>query len=112
MSNSKLRLRLGRRHSLRVNLADRSDVDRSVPGGGVLDTAIDTANGFQWTSGPFKQATEISGLYSGKLVFTVNKKDFDLEIDLYELDNRGHFFQLAPWWTRASSRKIRRAGEG
>ena len=87
---------------LKVNLADRSDADRTAPGGGVIDTAIDTANGLEFISDPLPAATEMSGLFSGHLDFTPNKKDFDFEIDLYELTPKGEYVQLAPYWSRAS----------
>ncbi len=88
--------------SLTVDLADRSDVDRKVPGGGVIDSAVDTWNGVAFVSEPLASATEMSGLFSGRLEFGTNKKDFDFEIDLYELTPKGDYVQLAPCWLRAS----------
>jgi uncharacterized protein len=88
--------------ALRVDLADRSDVDRKVPGGGILDTEVDTWNGIEFISDPLTKATELSGLFSGRLDFVANKKDFDFEIDLYELTPHGDYVQLAPYWSRAS----------
>jgi uncharacterized protein len=87
---------------LRVDLADRSDADRKVPGGGVLDTDVDTWNGIEFISDPLTKATELSGLFSGRVDFVTNKKDFDFEIDLYELTPHGDYVQLAPYWSRAS----------
>jgi uncharacterized protein len=87
---------------LHVDLADRSDADRKVPGGGVLDTEVDTWNGIEFISDPLTKATELSGLFSGRLDFVVNNKDFDFEIDLYELTPHGDYVQLAPYWSRAS----------
>jgi len=87
---------------LRVNLADRSDVDRKAIGGGISDKELDTWNGIEFISQPLTKATEMSGLFSGHLDFTTNKKDFDFEIDLYELTPQGEHIQLAPYWSRAS----------
>ena len=87
---------------LKVDLADRSDADRKVPGGGVLDTEVDTWNGIEFISEPLTKTTELSGLFSGRLDFVTNKKDFDFEIDLYELTPHGDYVQLAPYWSRAS----------
>jgi hypothetical protein len=87
---------------LKVDLADRSDADRKVPGGGVLDTDVDTWNGVEFVSDPLTKPTELSGLFSGRLDFVTNKKDFDFEIDLYELTPHGEYVQLAPYWSRAS----------
>jgi predicted acyl esterase len=87
---------------LKVDLADRSDADRKVPGGGVLDTEVDTWNGVEFISEPLTKTSELSGLFSGRLDFVTNKKDFDFEIDLYELTPHGDYVQLAPYWSRAS----------
>jgi putative CocE/NonD family hydrolase len=86
----------------KVDLADRSDADRKVPGSGVLDNSVDTWNGIEFISDPLAHPTELSGLFSGRLDFIANKKDFDFEIDLYELTPQGNYIQLAPYWARAS----------
>lgn len=85
-----------------IDLADRSDVDRVSPGGGIVDTVIDTYNGVKTVSAPFTTATEVSGLLSGSLDFVTNKKDFDFQIQPYELTAKGEYMQLAPYWSRAS----------
>jgi putative CocE/NonD family hydrolase len=85
-----------------VNLADRSDANRKAPGGGVMNKELDTWNGLEFLSDPLPTATEMSGLFSGSLDIAANKKDFDFEIDLYELTPKGEYVQLAPYWSRAS----------
>ena len=85
-----------------VNLADRTDVDREAPGGGIVDKALDTANGVVFISDPLPARTELGGLFSGRLDFMTNKKDFDFNIALYELTAAGDYVQLAPYWARAS----------
>jgi hypothetical protein len=59
-------------------------------------------------SDPVSRDTEISGLFSGQLDFVTNKKDFDFEIDLYELTSGGEYIQLSFYKTRASYMKDRR----
>ena len=88
--------------TLTVNLADRSDVDRKAPGGGVVDTAVDPWSGLEFVSDPLPSPTEMSGLFSGHLDFVSNKKDFDFEVDLYEQTPKGEYVQLTSYWTRAS----------
>lgn len=88
--------------TLKVNLADRSDVDRSSVGGGVIDDDVDTHNAIKLVSDPLPQAKEMSGLFSGHLDFIANQKDFDFEIDVYELTPQGKYVQLSEYWTRAS----------
>jgi predicted acyl esterase len=85
-----------------VNLADRSNADKPSTGGGVLDKDVDSTNGLVFVSDPFNKRIEMSGLFSGLLDFTTNKKDFDFEIDLYQLTPAGEYLQLAPYWARAS----------
>lgn len=87
---------------LKVDFTDRSDVDRVPDGGGVIDDAIDTHNGIKFVSDPLPQSVEVSGLFSGRVDFISNKKDFDFEIDLYELTPQGKYVQLSEYWTRAS----------
>jgi uncharacterized protein len=87
---------------LKVNLADRSDVDRTAAGGGVMDDAVDTHNALEFVSDPLPRAVEMSGLFSGHVDFIANKKDFDFEIDTYELTPQGKYVQLSEYWTRAS----------
>ncbi len=88
--------------NLKVDLADRSDADRKASGDGILDKDLDTWNGIEFVSDPLPKPTELSGLFSGRLDFVTNKRDFDFEIDLYELTPQGDYVQLAPYWARAS----------
>lgn len=85
-----------------VDFADRSDADRVVPGGGNVDSAIDTWNGVRFVSDPFPTPTELSGLFSGQLDFVSNKKDFDFSVQLYELTPAGEYVQLSYYMARAS----------
>jgi putative CocE/NonD family hydrolase len=87
---------------LSIDLADRHDADAQMPGGGVQDKALDSTNGLVFISAPLTDPTEMSGLFSGHLEFITNKSDFDLQVSLYELSTEGDYFQLAPYWSRAS----------
>ena len=87
---------------LKVDMADRSDANRESPGGGVLDKAVDTWNGIEFVTDPLPKPTELSGLFSGQLDLVITKKDFDFEIQLYELTAQGDYVQLAPYWARSS----------
>lgn len=88
--------------TLTVNLADRSDADRFVPGGGVVDTVVDTLNALEFVSDPITAPTELAGLFAGKLEFITNKRDFDFGLSLFELTPDGKYIQLPPYWSRAS----------
>ncbi len=86
-----------------VDFADRSDSDRVAPGGGVVARAIDTWNGITYTSASLPGPMELSGLFSGRLDFISNKRDFDFQISLYELTSSGDYVLLSTYWTRASA---------
>ena len=86
-----------------VDLGDRTDADRVSPGGGVVDTTIDTWNGVKFVSNPLQSQIEVSGLFSGRLEFQTNKKDFDFQISLYELTSKNEYVLLSTYWTRASA---------
>jgi putative CocE/NonD family hydrolase len=87
---------------LSVDLSDRRDVDAQTPGGGVQDKGLDSANGLVFISERLAKPTEMSGLFTGHLEFIANKSDFDFQVSLYELSPEGDYFQLAPYWSRAS----------
>jgi putative CocE/NonD family hydrolase len=86
-----------------VDLADRTDVDRRSPGGGIVDRAIDRWNGIEFVSNPLHSPIEVSGLFSGRLEFITNKRDFDVNISLYELTPKNEYVLLSTYWTRASA---------
>jgi len=86
-----------------IDLGDRTDADRRSPGGGIVDSAIDTWNGIAFVSNPLMSPVETSGLFSGRLEFITNKKDFDINISLYELTSKNEYVLLSTYWTRASA---------
>jgi uncharacterized protein len=86
-----------------IDFKDRSDVDRISPSSGnIVDSAIDTAGSVVFESPPFDRATDISGLFSGRLDFVINKKDFDCQIQLYEHTSDGKYVELSWYVARAS----------
>jgi len=88
--------------TLTLDLADRSDSARFVPGGGVADTAIDTLNQLVYVSDPLPAAVELSGLFRGHLELVTNKRDFDFGISIFELRSDGTYLQVPPYQSRAS----------
>lgn len=91
----------------KVDLADRGDADRVVPGGGVVDKEIDRESALVFVSDPFAQPFELGGLFSGRLDLVTNKKDLDFAVELYERTARGEYFQLSYFMARASFVKDR-----
>jgi putative CocE/NonD family hydrolase len=117
MANATKSVRLGRTVDQVVDLADRTDVakwgssrdllDPSSSERAIIDTALNIAHGVVLKSEPLNEATEISGLFSGKLEFIVNKKDFDASIALFEQMPDGKYFQLSYHWMRMSCARDR-----
>ena len=101
-----------------VDLADRSDPSLPPPSG-IVSKSLQTRNAVVFVSDPLKHSQEFSGLFSGKLDFTVNKQDMDLTIALYELLPSGDYVRLFDpmYELRASyahdriNRQLLRAGE-
>ena len=48
------------------------------------------------------QGVELSGLFSGRLAFVTNKRDFDFNSSLYELTSKGEHVELSYLTARAS----------
>ncbi|HEY3566396.1 MAG TPA: CocE/NonD family hydrolase [Thermoanaerobaculia bacterium] len=91
----------------KVDLADRTDADRVVPGGSIVDKEIDRANAVVLVSDPFPRPVELSGLFSGHLDLITNKKDLDFTVELYELTAQGQYVELSYFLGRASYLKER-----
>jgi len=85
----------------KIDFADRSDVDRTTSDL-LVNQSLDTNNGLAFVSGPLEQPTEISGLFSGQLNFITNKKDFDVDVQLYELMPNRDYLALSYYMARAS----------
>jgi uncharacterized protein len=101
-----------------VNLADRSDAAWVAPTELVFKT-LPTHNDIAFVSEPLTKPTEFSGQFSGRLDFTVNKMDMDLNIALYERLSSGEYIRLfdplnefrASYAKDRATRHLLRAGE-
>jgi putative CocE/NonD family hydrolase len=87
---------------LKVDLADRTDIDREFPGGGIVGKDLNRWGGVAFVSDPFLEPAELSGLFSGRLDFITNKKDMDFAVELYELTAKGEYVELSYYLARAS----------
>jgi len=85
----------------RIDFADRSDGDWTAPRLSLTPT-LDDHNGLVFASAPMEQATEVSGLLSGRLDFVANKRDMDVSVALYERMADGRYLQLTTYMGRAS----------
>jgi putative CocE/NonD family hydrolase len=87
---------------LRVDVADRSDVDWQPPPSG-----LGARNSLVFATAPLAQAMEVDGTFAGRLRVVANKKDLDLSVGLYEQLADGTCIPLAYYIGRASYMKDR-----
>ena len=76
-----------------VKFADRSDAGW-MPPTELVTRGVVTHNDLTFVSEPFAKPTEISGLFSASLDFTVNKMDVDLNVMLYVRLASGDYVRL------------------
>jgi putative CocE/NonD family hydrolase len=101
-----------------VNFIDRSDA-AWTPSADFISRSLAPRHGTIFISEPLAKTTEFNGLFSGRLDFTVNKMDVDLNITLYELLANGDYVRLfsptnefrASYARDRTHRHLLRAGE-
>lgn len=76
-----------------VSLTDRSDFAWTAPAD-FISTSLATHNALMFVSDPMPKTTEFNGLFSGRLDFTVNKMDMDMNVTLYEQLPGGDYVYL------------------
>lgn len=91
----------------RVDFSDRSDADWTPPQN-VVNTQVDPHAGLVFVGDALPQDTELSGPFGGVLDFTINKRDVDIAIGVYERNAAGEHLELAWWLQRASYSEDRR----
>lgn len=90
-----------------IDFTDRTDVERA-PSNSVVHAMLDPHAGLVFATAPFEQDTEIAGGFSGTLDFTINKRDADIALAVYELNPAGEYLDLGWWLQRASYNADRR----
>jgi uncharacterized protein len=101
-----------------VNFADRSDA-AWTPSAALTARALADHDSVTFVSEPLSQPLEFNGLFSGRLDFSINKMDADLNLQLYELLPSGDYVRLfAPAYAFRASyagdrshRRLLKAGE-
>jgi putative CocE/NonD family hydrolase len=99
-----------------VDFADRKTSNNLSPQG-AIETQIDFPTRLVFVSEPFEEAVSFDGMLSGELKATIDKRDFDFTIALYEQMPDGKYFNLSYYLGRASyaddmaTRKLLKPGE-
>ena len=88
----------------RVDFGDREDQNNYYTPELVFDT-LDVSNGLTYVTKPFQKDFSINGSFTGELFATINKRDMDVSLALYEVMPDGKHFFLARYLGRASYAK-------
>lgn len=84
-----------------IDFKDRKNQNNYFTPEIVFDT-LDASNGLIFKSEPFEKEFFVNGSFIGKLSASINKKDMDVSIALYELMPDGNYFFLTRYVGRAS----------
>ncbi len=76
-----------------VDLRDRGDAAWTAPTD-FVSRSLAARNALVFVGAPFDQPRRFSGQFSGRLDFTTNRMDLDLNISLFELTPAGDYVQL------------------
>jgi len=85
-----------------VDFADRETENNDYYPNPIIKDTLDKSNGLFYISEPFQHEVTLSGLFSGHLVASLNKKDMDIGVVLYEITPEGKYFELSYFIGRAS----------
>jgi predicted acyl esterase len=87
-----------------VNFTDRENQNAYYTPEIIFDS-LDESNGLVFTTTPFEKDFSINGSFAGNLFATINKKDMDISMALYEIMPDGKYFFLTRYVGRASYSK-------
>lgn len=88
-----------------VDFADRENSNNNYYPNPIIRKEIDTSNGFVFISDPLKEPLVVNGSFLGEIKLSINKKDLDLGVTLYEVMPDGSYFHLSYFIGRASYAK-------
>lgn len=71
----------------------------------IVFDSLDISNGLTFSTLPFENDFIMNGSFTGNLAVTINKRDLDISLALYELMPDGNYFFLARYVGRASFAK-------
>lgn len=89
--------------NLNINLKDRTDADELIKQDfNIIETSIFDNNSLVFSTNIFENPFEFTGNFTGNFKISINKKDVDLNIKLYELQSDGKYFLLSTYVGRVS----------
>lgn len=90
-----------------VDFKDRKHSNNDYYPASIIRKQLDSTNGFIFVSDPLQEDMLINGAFSGEIVASINKRDVDFGVVLYELLPSGEYFHLSYFLGRASYAKDR-----
>ena len=87
-----------------IDFKDRENQNNYFTPTIIFDT-LDASNGLVFTTKTFEKEFSINGSFTGYLFATINKRDMDVSMALYELMPNGKYFFLTRYIGRASYAK-------
>jgi putative CocE/NonD family hydrolase len=84
-----------------VDFADRTSMNTFAYPYPIIQKDI-SSNGFTFVSDSLKQPLIVNGAFIGRLTASINKRDFDYSVVLYEMMPNGQYFELTYFVGRAS----------
>jgi len=88
-----------------VDFANREIQNNDYYPDPIIRKEIETSNGFIFISEPLKESMLINGSFLGEIKASINKKDMDIGVTLYEVMPNGEYFHLSYFLGRASYAK-------
>ncbi len=88
-----------------VDFKSRKESNNDYYPSPIIRKQIDTSNGFIFVSEPLEDDVIVNGSFDGEIVTSINKRDMDFGITLYELTSKGEYFHLSYVIDRASYAK-------
>lgn len=85
-----------------VDLADRSSSNNNYYPYPIIRDSLDRSNGLFFISEPLDQPLVVTGSFEGRLRASINKRDMDIGVVLYEVTPNGQYFHLSYFLGRAS----------
>ena len=85
-----------------VDFKDRNVSNNDYYPAPIVRKEIDTSNGFNFVSEPLQEDVIFNGSFHGDIVTSINKRDMDYGVTLYELTPEGEYFHLSYVISRAS----------
>ncbi len=87
-----------------IDFTDRSNLTWNSSGWRtIISDSLMVGHGFSFVTAPFESDFELNGSFGGEISVSINKKDFDYTVVLFEQTPDGKFFALTlPYKARAS----------